>query len=148
MRGKFKNNLNFLKSKPEDEQFHRSRIMFCIRDGKVEVAPKNISDSHIEWFEKEGWIMEENAEEFLNCNIRGFYLPGQNKLYSYRGVGFSFDDKVLPEILNKVIELKKAFSLNDSTEIHLGPKDSPIGGKEYPRIYAGTLKELIDKSKN
>ena len=116
-----KDNLNFLKSKPEDKQFHSSRIMFCVRNGKIEVAPQNITDSHIEWFEKMGWITEENAEDFLKQNIRGFYLPGQNKLHCYRGVGFSFDDKILPEILDKIVELKKAFNLNDDTEIHLGP---------------------------
>ena len=140
-----KDNLNFLKSKPEDKGFHSSRIMFCIKEGKIEVAPRNITDSHIEWFEKEGWITEENAEDFLNQNIRGFYLPDQNKLYCYRGVGFSFDDKVLPEVLNKIVEFKKAFNLNDNTEIHLGPKDSPIGGTEYQRVFTGTLRELIDK---
>jgi len=140
-----KDNLNFLKSKPEDKGFHSSRIMFCIKEGKIEVAPRNITDSHIEWFEKEGWITEENAEDFLKQNIRGFYLPDQNKLYCYRGVGFSFDDKVLPEVLNKIVEFKKAFNLNDNTEIHLGPKDSPIGGTEYQRVFTGTLRELIDK---
>ena len=140
-----KDNLNFLKSKPKDKKFHSSRVMFCIRDGKVEIAPSNITDSHIEWFEKGGWITEENAEDFLKKNIRGFYLPDQNKLYCYRGVGFSFDGKVLSEVLNKIIELKKAFDLNDNTEINLGPKDSPVGGVEYQRVFAGTLKELIDQ---
>ena len=140
-----KDNLNFLKSKPEDKDFHSSRIMFCIKGGRVEVAPPNITDSHIEWFEKEGWITEENAEDFLKQNIRGFYLAEQNKLYCYRSVGFSFDDKVLPEVLNKIVELKKVFNLNDNTEIHLGPKDSPVGGIEYQRVFVGTLRELIDK---
>ena len=140
-----KDNLNFLKSKPEDKDFHSSRIMFCIKDEKVEIASKNITDSHIEWFENEGWITEENAEDFLKQNVRGFYLPDQNKLYCYRSVGFSFDDGVLPEVLNKVVELKKVFNLDEDTEIHLGPKDSPIGGVEYQRAFAGTLKELIDR---
>ena len=141
-----KNNLDFLKGKPEDKKFHSLRIMFCIRDGKVEVAPSNIADSHIEWFEREGWITDENAEDFLRQNIRGFYLPDQNKLYCYRGVGFSFDDKVLPEVLDKITELKKVFNLNDDTEIHLGPKDVSVRGVEYQRVFAGTLKELIDKT--
>jgi len=140
-----KDNLDFLKSKPEDKEFHSSRIMFCIRDGKVEVAPPNIIDSHIEWFEREGWITEKNAEDFLRQNIRGFYLPDQNRLYCYRSIGFSFDDKVLPEILDKITEFKKVFNLNDNTEIHLGPKDSPVSGIEYQRVFVGTLKELIDK---
>lgn len=140
-----KDNLNFLKTKPEDELFHRSRIMFCIKDDKVEVAPKNIIDSHIEWFEKMGWIKEENTEQFLNKNIRGFYLPSQNKLYCYRGVGFDFDDKVLPQVLSKIADFKEMLELNNETEIYLGPKDSPISGKDYKRICAGRLAKLINK---
>ncbi len=139
-----KDNLDFLKSKPEDKELHNSRIMFCIKDGKVEIASPNRADSHIEWFKKEGWITDKNAEDFLRQTIRGFYLPGQNKLYCYRGIGFSFDEKVLPEVLNKIVELKKSFNLNDDTEINLGPKDSPIGGREYQRVMAGTLRELAD----
>jgi len=138
-------NLEFLKSKPEDEFFHRSRIMFCIKDGKVKVAPKDIADSHIEWFEKEGWITNDNAEDFLKNNIRGFYLPNENKLYCYRGIGFQFDEKVLPEVLEKIEEFKNVFNLDDETEIHLGPKDSPITGKKYPRVCVGKLKEIIKK---
>lgn len=137
-----KKSLDFLKSKPEDESFHRSRIMFCIKDGKVEVAPKGIMDSHVEWFEKEGWITEKSAKDFLKSNVRGFYLASQNRLYCYRSVGFYFDNKVLLEITNKIAELKEAFNLNDNTEVHLGPKDSPVGGKEYPRVYAGTVEKL------
>ena len=140
-----KDNLDFLKSKPEDKEFHSSRMMFCIRKGKVEIASPDITDSHIEWFEKEGWITEKNAEDFLKQSVRGFYLPNQNELYCYRGIGFSFDDKVLPEVLDKIVELKRVFNLNDDTAIHLGPKDSPVGGVEYQRAFAGTLKELIDK---
>ena len=140
-----KDNLNFLKSKPKDKKFHSLRIMFCIKEGKVEVALPNITDSHIEWFEKKGWITEKNAADFLKKNIKGFYLPDQNKLYCYRGIGFSFDNKVLPEVLDKIVELKKVFNINNDTEIHLGPKDNFVGGIEYQRVFAGTLKELINR---
>lgn len=135
----------FLRRKSEDETFHSSRIMFCIKDGKVKIAPRNTVDSHIEWFEKEGWITEENVKDFLKRTIRGFYFPKQNKLYCYKDVGFFFDDKVLPGLLDEVKELKEKLNLNDNTEIHLGPKDSPLYGKEYQRVFAGTLKDLSDK---
>jgi hypothetical protein len=36
-------------------------------------------------------------------------------------------------------------NLNDNTEIHLGPKDSPVSNIEYQRVFIGTLRELIDK---
>jgi len=121
--------LDFLRSRPEDDSFHRSRIMFCLIDGKVMAGPKNTPESHIEWFRREGWLNDENAAEFLKKNIRGFYLSEANKLYAYRSLGFDSDEKVLPELLKRIEDFKAAFNLNGETEIHLGPKDSPIYGK-------------------
>lgn len=142
MANKSEHSLDFLKSRPEDDSFHRSRIMFCLIDGRLEVGPKNTPESHIEWFRREGWLTDENAKEFLKKNIRGFYLPKENKLYCYRSVGFDFDERVLPELLEKIEDFKSAFGLNGETEIHLGPKDSLIYGREYPKVYAGRIREL------
>jgi len=138
-----KENLSMLHSRPEDEEFHRSRIMFCIKDGVVEVGPKDVPDSHIEWFEKAGWITEKNIEEFLKTNIRGFYLPNLNAIYCYRGIGFGFDDKMKPELLDKLKEMKEALGLNDDTKINLGPKDSPLYNIDWPRVYLGNIRELL-----
>ena len=132
--------LDFLKSRPEDDSFHRSRTMFCLIDG-----PQNTPESHLEWFGREGWLTDENAEEFLKKNIRGFYLPQENKLYAYRSVGFDFDERVLPELLKKIEDFTVAFKLNGETEIHLGPKDGFIYGRNYQRTYAGKIKELLKK---
>jgi len=119
--------------------------MFCLINGKVMVGPKHTPESHIEWFRRMGWLNDENAVAFLTKNIRGFYLPRENKLYAYRSVGFDFDEKVLPELLEKIEDFKVAFKLNGETEIHLGPKDSPISSKEYRRACAGKIKELQNK---
>lgn len=135
-------NLDFLKSRVEDYCFHRSRIMFCLIDGKVMVGPKHTPESHIEWFRRMGWLNDENAVAFLEKNIRGFYLPKENRLYAYRSAGFDFDDKVLPELLEKIEQFIAAFNLNGETEIHLGPKDSSIVSREYRRYFAGRIKEL------
>lgn len=131
--------LDFLKSRAEDDSFHRSRIMFCLIGGKLMVGPRNTPESHIEWFRREGWLTDDNAREFLKNNIRGFYLPKENKLYAYRSVGFDFDDRVLPELLEEIEDFKAAFNLNGETEIHLGPIDSPIASKEYRRVCAGKI---------
>ncbi len=131
--------------KEKVKEFHRARTMFCIKDGKVEVAPKGIIYGHAEWFVEENWTTEEDVESLLKQNVRGLYLPEQNSLYCYKGSDFSFDDELLSEIIDKILELKQSFNLNDDTEIHLGPKDSPIGGTEYQRVFIGTLKELINK---
>jgi len=43
-----KKDLDFLKSTSEDKIFHCSRIMFCIKEGKVVIAPSGIPNSHLE----------------------------------------------------------------------------------------------------
>ena len=135
-------NIDALKTKQVDEPFHRSRIMFVIKDGKIEVASPYITISHIEWFEKEGWITKDNEESLLENSIRGFYLPSQNQIYFYRGFGFSFDDTVVQVVKNLLTELQTALNLNDNTEIHLGPKDEVINGIKYNRSFVSTVKQL------
>lgn len=135
--------LDFLKSRPEDDSFHRSRIMFCLIEGSLKVGPVNTPESHIEWFRRAGWLNDENAVRFLETNIRGFYLPAANRIYAYRSVGFGFDERVLPDLIEKIEDFQAAFGLNGETEIHLGPKDSPIYGVDYPQMYAGKLKEMM-----
>jgi len=116
--------------------------MFCLIDGKVMVGPSNTTESHLEWFKRMGWLTDETAEDFLRKNMRGFYLPHENKLYCYRDVGFGFDQGVLPEVIAKLEEFVSTFNLSGETEIYLGPKDSPIKGTEYSRVYVGKLKSL------
>ncbi len=140
-----KDNLSMLHTRPEDEEFHRSRRMFVIKDGEVKVGPKNVKDSHMEWFEGEGWTTRENAEDFMKIHIRGFYLENQNALYCYRGTGFGFDDKVKPELLSKLKEIKKALGLDNKTKIHLGPRDNLLYGIDWQTVYLGNVEELMGK---
>jgi len=87
---------------PYHEEFHRARIMFCFIGDEVKVGPIGTTESHLDWFKREGWIAEteENAEEFLNTHVRGFFFKSENGLYCYRGVGFGFDEDVIKEIKN------------------------------------------------
>jgi hypothetical protein len=130
-----------------DAEFHRSRIMFCLKGGKVEVARPGLTESHIKWFESEGWVKEGNTGEFLENNIKGFYLPVSNEMYCYKGAGWFFDAKVLAKVVENIENLKAALGLNEKTKFYLGPKDSVIGGVAFRRKYIGTLKELTDGGK-
>ena len=80
--------LSPLRTKPKDEEFHRSRRMFVIMGQEIKVAPKGMRKSHLEWFKEEGWVTEESAEEFLEKYVRGFYLQDENALYCYIRCGF------------------------------------------------------------
>jgi hypothetical protein len=139
--------LSFLKGSDKDKKFHLSRVMFCIKDGEVKVASENSGISHIEWFEEEGWIASGDIEKFFNEIVRGFDLPRDNELYCYRGAGWEFENCVLDEIVSKITDLKQALDLDDETEIHLGPKDTIIAGKEQAKKYVGTLKEIVERNK-
>ncbi len=133
--------LNFLKTRPEDIDFHTSRIMFCIKDGALEVAPPNIQSSHIEWFKDEGWVEESSLHSFLEEHIRGFFLKQENRLYCYKGAGFAFNEKVRQEVLQILPQFMK-MGIDEKTEVHLGPKDKNIQGTSYEQLYIGTIREL------
>jgi len=134
-----------LKGTIEDEVFHRSRLMFCIKDGEVKDGPENSPLSHLEWFEKEGWTAGKNIEEFLNNNIRGFYSPQEDRIYFYKGMGWNFDDRLLVEVMNKAEEVGEILGLNSDTEIYLGPKDDIIMGQKQEKKYVGKLKDIAEK---
>lgn len=77
--------LSILRTKTQQHrEFHRQRIMFCIIKGEVKVGPIGTSECHLDWFKRERWIAEneEDAEEFLNTHIRGFFFEAVNSLYS------------------------------------------------------------------
>ena len=132
-----------LKGTAEDEIFHRSRVMFCIKDGEVKAAQGNNPLSHLEWFEKEGWTAGRSVLEFLNNNIRGFYSPQEDRAYFYKGMGWNFDDQLLAEVLSKAEEIKEALGLNGDTEIYLGPKDEYIMGQKQAKKFVGKLGDII-----
>jgi len=74
-----------LRTRSEDVDFHRARRMFCVRNGKLTVAPEGTTMSHLEWFEAEGWITKDNAREFMDSTIRGIFLPARHALFFYTG---------------------------------------------------------------
>ncbi len=53
--------------------------------------------------------------------IRRFYSPTLKSLYSYKGVGFGFDQGVIDQTIAKLGELKQALSLPNDTKIFFGP---------------------------
>lgn len=136
-----KNNVDILKTRPEDHAFHRARTMFCIKDGQLLIAPEKSTSSHLEWFKEMGWLDEKNTGEFLEKNIRGFYLRKENQIYCYKGVGFEFDDSLVHEVLQN-LSLFNLLQINDKTELHMGPKDAVIQGVTYRKMFVGTFGEL------
>ena len=76
-----------LRTRSGDVDFHHARRMFCIRNGKLTVAPEGTAMSHLEWFEAEGWVTKDNARDFMDSTVRGIFLPRRRP---HAGVDRSF----------------------------------------------------------
>jgi hypothetical protein len=134
-----------LRTRPEDVAFHRARRMFCLKGGRVELAPEGTAMSHLEWFEAEGWITG-NAEAFMTTTIRGAYIPARRALFLYRGLGFSYDDELIDEARRRAAELMAALGLESDVAVHIGPADAVVRGVRYAQRRLGTLGSLIANS--
>jgi hypothetical protein len=133
---------NTLRTRPEDVAFHRTRRMFCLKDGQVEVAPEGIAMSHLEWFEAEGWIVED-AELFMTTTIRGVFIPARRAVFLYRGLGFFYDAGLIEEARRRAGDLMAALGLDPDVAVHVGPVDAVVRGTRYEQRRLGTLGSLI-----
>ena|SRR5262249_12569641 len=131
-----------LKTQSEDVEFHRARRMFCIRNGKLAVAPEGTAMSHLEWFEAEGWITKESARAFMDLTIRGIFLPARHALFFYRGVGFFSDAAVEDEASRWAWEIMSVLTLDELVEVYVGPPDVVIHGTQYRQKRLGTIRSV------
>jgi hypothetical protein len=131
-----------LRTQSGDVDFHRARRMFCIRNGKITVAPEGTTMSHLEWFESEGWITGDNAKEFMDSTIRGIFLPARHALFFYKGMGFFFDAAVVTEARRRAEEIMSALALDRHVEVYVGPPDAVIHGTSYRQERLGTIESL------
>ena len=93
----------------EDEEtvnFHISRWMFYIDGGKVFFAPKKVSYSHAEWFEKIGF-----DNNFIDSHVRGF-IDKLGDIYFCIGYDFRIDEFAEKTFLSCICEFKDKVSEN------------------------------------
>ncbi len=131
-----------LRTQDGDVELHRTRRMFCIRNGTLVVAPEATTTSHLEWFEAEGWITKNDAQEFMESTIRGVFLPAKRALFFYKGVGFFFDTAVKEEALCMAEAIGTALTLGRDVEVYVGPPDTLIHGTRYRQERLGTIESL------
>jgi len=117
--------------------------MFCIRNGKLAVASEGTAMTHLEWFEAEGWVTNDNAQAVMDSTVRGIFLPARHALFFYRGIGFLFDARVVTEASRWAEEIMSALALDQNVEIHVGPPDAVIHGREYRQERLGTIESVI-----
>ena len=103
--------------------------------------------SHLEWFEAEGWITEDNAREFMDSTIRGIFLPARHALFFYQGVGFFYDAAVVAEAKRRAGEIMSALALDQHVEVHVGPPDAVIHGTRYRQERLGTIESVASEGR-
>ena len=134
--------IDALRTRVEDVDFHRSRRMFCVKDGDIKVAPEGTAMSHLEWFEAEGWVCADDRQ-FIETTIRGAYIPARRAMFLYRGIGFFFDDALIDELRRRAGDLMTALSLDPDVTVHAGPADPIVRGIRYEQRLLGTLGSLL-----
>ena len=121
----------------EDKQtieFHKSRRMFCIKEGKLVIAEPNLPYSHAVWFEKEGW-MDEADDSFMDNITRGI-VDKLGDVYFYKGYDFSVDEESEKELFRHIGELRESLDLKLTAKVY--------GGKNLPtsKLY-GKLNDIL-----
>ena len=134
-----------LRTGPEDVEFHRSRRMFCFRDGEIKVAPRDTAMSHLEWFEAKGWVTPDD-QRFMEATVRGMFIPDKNAIFLYRGRGFFFDDDLIAEANRRARQLQAALLLDGYVLVYAGPADATIRGRRYEQKLLGTIESLTRRS--
>lgn len=138
------NRLKDLSTKGVDDRIlHKKRRMFCISKNVVFLAPKETTQSHIEWFLSSGMVADGNSmQNFLQITPRGFYLVETNSVYCYQGIGFEFSETTEQALISNLDELYSKLNLDQTTKLFLGPKDTVIGEHPYQQRYLGTVEKV------
>ncbi|HBB02826.1 MAG: hypothetical protein US89_C0007G0008 [Candidatus Peregrinibacteria bacterium GW2011_GWF2_38_29] len=74
------------------KDFHKSRRMFCIYEGKLYIAESGLPYSHAVWFTNMGWISEKN-DKLMDEIVRGI-IDDKGDVYFYIGYDFKVDERL------------------------------------------------------
>lgn len=121
----------------DEQEFHTTRRMFCIRGGEVLVARPNIPLSHAQWFELEGWPgVYEVTRGYADENDDIWFYVGDNMAVTRFAEREFFDN--LPDLVGRL-------DLNGSSKIFGGGVPMAVNGAEWPpvRVY-GAVGDFLD----
>ncbi len=118
----------------KEKEFHKSRIIFVIKDEEVFVN-KYTEMSHEEWFREMGWLAQDDS--IINNNIRGYY--DGTGIYIYYGYDFKAPDKdLVAQYIDRIVEKLEITDTN--IPIYLGTIPQEIGNKWPPREKLGSIR--------
>ena len=117
------------KEDKKTEEFHKNRRMFCIRNNELIIAKPNLPYSHAEWFEKEGWITEDD-ESFMNEGVRG-YVDNKGNIYFYTGYDFRINKEIEDIFLKNLSNLLHQLNMETVGRVYGGMRR--VGQEWVPR---------------
>ncbi|MDD5342033.1 MAG: hypothetical protein PHI73_01740 [Patescibacteria group bacterium] len=130
-----------IKEDDKVKDYHRSRRMFCIYQGKLYIADQNLSYSHATWFEKEGWTA--NERDGLMDKITRGIIDDQGDIYFYAGFDFRVNDEIESIFFAHLKELVEKLKLDARARIFGGTIKSEPGKKWPPAKEYGTIKDYL-----
>jgi hypothetical protein len=123
--------------------FHKSRRMFCIKNGNIVIANMGVPYSHAVWFETLGWMGDTN-DSFMNKIVRGMVDKAGN-IFFYKGYEFIVDEHTEGTFFYHLRQLARTLKLRPTSNIFGGLKKN---GQQYiPRKYYGTLRRNMSNTK-
>lgn len=127
----------------ELQNLHRQRRMFAIIENQLFITEKGDLRSHLKWFIDEGWINNKNDIMFAQI-VRGF-VSLEGDIYFYKGLNFTIDTESQEELLKFLTEIVEKLKLNPKSKIFGGMIKQGKTGKWPPKIYLGTIKEILHR---
>ncbi len=100
------------------EDFHASRRMFCIYNGKLQIADSNLPYSHATWFEKEGWMSKED-DKLMDNMVRGI-VDSKGNVYFYTGYDFKVNSEAENTFFPHLKELSEKLELDAQAKVFGG----------------------------
>lgn len=130
-----------IKEDEKTKMFHKSRRMFCIYKNKLVIAEPNLSYSHAVWFQKNGW-MSEQEDNFMNDAVRGVVDKGGN-IYFYAGYNFKVNSQIELIFFSHLSELVERLKLMPDAKIFGGSINQKAGAEWLPKKEYGQIKDNL-----
>jgi hypothetical protein len=124
------------------KDYHRSRRMFAIKDGKLFIADKGAEYSHADWFKKMHWI-DEDDDSLMDIIVRGAVEP--NGVYFYKGYTFEVDKQSEAEMMTHLPELVNMLNISNETHLFGGKIIVTPNSEIKPRIDFGKIEHLLKR---
>ncbi len=130
-----------IKEDEKTKRFHESRRMFCIYQGKLVIAEPNLPYSHAVWFQKNGW-MSEQEDNLMNEIVRGC-IDKEGNVYFYAGYDFQINNQIELILFSHLSELVEILKLRPDAKIFGGSINQKAGAKWLPRKEYGKIKDNL-----